>query len=261
MPVKVPMKVNIPMNRLVHLLSVTMCLFMLTVLGGWLATPVVAQTQSQSSSSASNSTSTSPTPTPDLTQTTQRLKERIEKIVDEKRDQIEGALDELGHKRKGFIGEIQRVSAETITLKTNKGTQIIPLSDQVSITKAGKDLAVDGIVVGDWAIIIGLNQDDQFQPERMLVSSATLRPKPQFVAVGTISAISRNSLKLQPRSGDNPVDINLVRQTQYQDAEGNSLVIGDLEKELQVLVVGVTEDEETEAIIIRTLGPVSDSDN
>lgn len=201
---------------------------------------------------------TSPSPTPDLTQTTQRLRERIEKIVEEKRDQIEGALDDLASQRRGFIGEVQRVSSETLTLKTNRGTQILPIGSTTDITKAGKTIPIDDIAVGDWAIVIGSLKDDTLVLNRLLISSTSLRPKSQEIALGNITALTKTTITVQPRSGEPAVQFNLTRTTEYQDVEGNPIRLTDVETETQALAVGVNGEKGVDALVIRILVPLTD---
>jgi hypothetical protein len=211
-------------------------------------TRLVAQTASASAS---------PSGSPTLTETTQRLRERIEKIVEEKRDQVEGALDELATQRRGFIGEIQRVSSETLTVKTNKSTQILPLTPTTGITKAGKTIPVDDIAVGDWAIVIGRIVDDEFQLDRLVISSASLRPPSQAVVLGTLSAITRSTATVQPRNQEAATQFNLVKTTTYQDIEGNSIRLTDIKADTQILAVGVNTDKGVEARVIRVLVPLA----
>lgn len=224
------------------------------------AAPLVsAASPTPNPSASTSSASTTPSPTPNLTETTQRLKDRIEKIVGEKRDQIAGALDELAGQRRGFIGEVQRVSSETLTLKTNKGTQIIPLSATTSISKANKQIAVDDIAVGDWAIVIGSLQDDALVLDRLLISSASLRPRDQEIVLGTVTTITRTTVTAQPRSQEATVQFNIVRDTQYEDIEGNPIKVTDVKAEKQALIVGLNGDKGIDAQVIRILEPIANS--
>lgn len=244
------------MNNILKSLQLcSLLLVLFTTIG---TSSVFAQT---SSTSASTTEETGPSPTPSLTETTQRLKERIGKIVEEKRDQIEGALDDLASQRRGFIGEVQRVTSETLTLKTNKGTQILPLSPEIKITKANKPISVDGIAVGDWAVVIGTLEDDSLRPNQLVISSTTLRPKPQTVVLGTVTEITRTTATIQPRSGQSAVEFNLVRTTTYEDSEGNPLRVADIKANTQVLAVGSSGTDGIDALVIRSLAAPTESDD
>lgn len=201
--------------------------------------------------------SAQPSASPDLAETTQRLRDRIGKIVEERRDQVAGVLDEVTNRRRGFIGEIQRVSSETLTIRSNRGTQILPLSGSVTMTRAGRAISVDDIVVGEWAVVIGRTVDDQFQLERLMLSSTSLRPRAQTVVLGELSGLTRTTATVEPRSGEAATQFNLVTSTTYQDIEGNTIRLAELEEEMQVLAVGVNTDRGVEARVIRALIPLA----
>jgi len=203
-----------------------------------------------------SSPSSTPTASVSPAQTTQNLKERIEKIVEEKRDQIEGILDELSGRKRGFIGEIQRVSSETITLKTNKGTQILSVTSDLTLTKAGNKISLDAVAVGDWAIAIGTMADDEFQPERLVISSTSLWPSKQIVTLGSIENLTKAEITITPRSGTEKKTFTLTKNTSYQDFNGDALKVTQLNDDQSVLVVGVTNDKGDEARTIRLLSPV-----
>jgi len=200
-------------------------------------TPLQAQTTPDSILETEEVEKTSSSSSQITLDTTEKLKARIEKIVEERRSQIMGALSEIGRTRKGFIGEVQRVTAETITIKTNKGPQILPLSKEVILTKKGKSIAVDNISVGDWAMVIGMIDDDAFTPELIDISSETLRPKTQKVMIGTITELKKTTMKIKHRSQDEEDGLLITKQSEYLDSEGNDVTLKELETEMQVLVV------------------------
>jgi hypothetical protein len=244
------------MKRLTHSTLLTLAVFLMT------AAPVLAASPTPAVSprvTASPKVAASPTPaaSADPVQTTQNLRERIEKIVEEKRDQIEGVLDELSGKKRGFIGEVQRVTAETITLKTNKGTQILSITDSLAITKAGKTIKVEEIAVGDWAIAIGTTVDDTFEPERLVISSTSLWPPKPVITLGAIEKYSKTSVTVTPRSGASPQTFVIKTTTEYQDMNGDAIKITQLPVEQAVLVVGVSAQTGDEARVIRLLSPLT----
>lgn len=202
--------------------------------------------------------SSSPSPTASLSpaQTTQNLKDRIEKIVEEKRDQIEGVLDELSGRKRGFIGEVLRVSSETITLRTNKGPQILSVTPTLSITKAGNKIPLDDIAVGDWAIAIGSVKEDEFQPERLVISSTPLWPQRQVITIGTIDSMTKTTITIAPRVGTDKRDFIFTKSTSYQDMNGDTIRATQVNPEQAALVVGVGGEKGDEARVIRLLSPV-----
>lgn len=229
--------------------------------------PVVAQGQTKPVASASPTPSPKPSGSPKVSPspaaetesssssaTTQKLRERIEKIVEEKKDQIKGVLSEFDQKKRGTLGNVTRVSEESITVKTRKATEIIPLNDDVVLQKAGKTIKIGDVAVGDWAVVMGLIEDDTFQPKRILVSSTTLRPATAVVTLGTIETVNRTQLDIAPRSGDSSFPINTDSKTNYQDINGEEIERADIKADMQAIVIGYENDKnEKIARLVRVL--------
>ncbi len=238
-------------------------LILMCSVGLVVSNPQVALAQSPSPRvSASPKASATPvlsTPSPE--QTTQKLKERIERVVEEKREQIKGVLTELSNKKRGFVGEVQRVSEESITLKTRKATHIIAISDKVSITKQGKTIKPADIAIGDWAIAIGSLVDDEFQPERLIISSTSLLPSPKTVTLGSVDSINKTKLTIKTRVNNETKEFLIVKTTKYQDLNGNPIKVSQVTSDLQVLIVGENTDKGIELKVVRVLAPLADTTN
>ncbi|MDQ3008106.1 MAG: hypothetical protein M3Q81_00750 [bacterium] len=192
-------------------------------------------------------------------ETTKNLKERIEKVVVEKREQIKGVLVDLSNKKRGFVGEVQRISAETITIRTRKGTHILSIDETVELTQAGKVIKIDDVVVGSWAIIIGRDNDDTFRPEKIVISAATLRPPEKQVALGALNELGRTSLTITNRASGNEETYQVTRATTYQDSNGLTITAAAVPDETQVLVITKASATATEAVVIRVLVPTEDT--
>ncbi|HEX7017887.1 MAG TPA: DUF5666 domain-containing protein [Patescibacteria group bacterium] len=190
--------------------------------------------------------------------TTESLKKRIEKLVEEKRDQIEGVLTELGAKKRAFIGEVTRVSEESLTVKTRKGTEIVS-TENVELRKSNREVAVKDIAVGDWVVVMGYIQDDTFQAKRILASATTLRPDPQLVEIGTITAFDRTSFTFRTRGTEEIITVSTSTTTEYQDIQGEEIDRSDITEETQALIVGTDDGGEKEATVIRVLTTVDNA--
>lgn len=224
----------------------------LMVLAGTLVctTPIKAASPSPTPSALSIPTTSSPS-----ADTTEKLKARIEKIVEEKKNQIMGAISDLKQGRRGFIGEVQRVSSETITLKTAKGTQILALNQDVAVTKAGKAITVANIAIGDWAMVIGRTENDTFVPELIDLSSESLRPKTHLIALGTLTEVTRTTVTFMAKNQTSSQKLTLVKSTQFEDNEGNKLELKDIKKDAQVLLIGELNEPNWEVERIKLLAP------
>jgi hypothetical protein len=185
-------------------------------------------------------------------ETTQKLRERIEKIVEEKKDQIQGAIEDLSQQKRGFIGEVQRVTEETITVKNHKGTQIISVNEDMVILKAGKSIDVESIAVGDWLVVIGTIEDDVLVAKRILVSGETLRPRTHTVALGSVVERTAKELTVLTRKGET-VTFTIATTTEYQDQDGEKAKATEFVEDMQVLVVGYETDGGKTATKVRSI--------
>lgn len=204
-------------------------------------------------------------------ETVQNLSERVNKIIEEKKLDVLGELDEKDITKRGFVGSIQRVSEEALTIQNNKGSLIIPISEQIRLTKNDEIIELTDVAIDDQTIIMGINIDDSFQALEIIVSDEEILPKSQLVAIGSIVSIETNSITILSRESQEETTINLDNQTQYQDADGDLINRTDLFEALQVIVVGhivdessAAEDEDEgadsaaqrKALIIKSLAPI-----
>jgi len=230
-------------------LSKTIALFAALTTVAFFTATKVSFAQTESSPSADNGEA-SPS-----AQTTQTLKDRIEKIVQEKSEQIKGTMDELSKQKKGFIAEVERVSEETITLKNNKGTTIIPIDEQVTLVKKQKQIELDQIAIGDWAIVMGYMEDDTLSARRIVFSAESLMPKSPIVDLGSIKAITAKKLDFKPRIKEETVTLTINSKTNFEDYEGNEAKLSDFSEDIQCLIVGFEDDKGKVVTTIRALAP------
>lgn len=193
----------------------------------------------------------------------QKNKERLQRALQNQSEKIKGVLDEIGNRKKGMVGEVQRVSESSITIKTSKATQIIAMSPETRIQKASRGIEIDDIAVGEWAVVVSAEEDDTLVPEVVTISASSLRPDPQIVTLGTVTSINplRTQLTIQTRAEGEEKTFILNRQTQYEDINGNPALATNLSKDVQVLVVAV--EESTGAVVnrVRLLIPLTQESN
>ena len=235
---------------------------------GWGSFMHAFQVQAQT---ATDSTETNETNDPE---TTKNLQERIERIIKERREQIKGALSEIDTQRRGVIGEIQRVTEDSLTIRSQIGTEIIPLTNTVypiSILKDGEAISFDEIAVGNWLLALGTIEDDTFQPIRLLVSDDSLRPRTRSVSIGTISDLGRTTIEIENRSGTGVSTYTTNQSTEYQDLEGEEITRADLDETMQAVVAGIVDsdtnddnttgsDTERTALLVRVLTTVQNDE-
>ncbi len=175
---------------------------------------------------------------------TNNLKERIEKIVEEKKDDIESVLQEKTNKKHGFVGEVSRVTKETIAVETNQGNKIIPVDENLLLIKKKQVITVTDIAVGNWVTIIGIVEDDAFIPKRLIVSSSSLSPKNKQITLGTIKSLTKTSISIQSRADQTEQAFSLSKKTAVEDMNKQKLSLNLLTKDIQCLIVGFKNEDD-----------------
>lgn len=202
------------------------------------------------------SPSPSPTSQPSEETTTQKLKERIDRVIEERREQVQGTVDSLGLKKRGFIGEVQRVTEKTITVKNKKGSQILTIESKVALVKDNKKISIDDVAVGDWVIAMGyINAEEEFELRRVVVSSTNLRPRTYDTIIGSLESTTRSQVTILPRQGNQPAVYTINKNTKFQDNQGKDITREKVQTETQHLMIGYTEQEQKIAKLVRSLVP------
>lgn len=237
-------------------IQIALFLIVLGVLCVLQSQPVLAVTASSSGKVVPTPTPTpSPAPSPSPEDTTTNLKKRIERVVQEKSDEVKLAVAELSFKKRGFIGTVERLSEETITIKTLTDTRIISLTPEVSLLRGNQPVKVSDITVGSWVIVLGLEKEDgTLAAKRILVSNTSLAQRDYEVNVGTLVKIEKSKITFQPRNSKDTQTLSLVKATSVQDMQGSSMAATKLEEQLQALVISYhTTDDKNVASTIRLL--------
>lgn len=166
----------------------------------------------------------------------------------------------IGDQKHALVGQVQRVTGEAITVLTTDGnTTILPLENVLLLNQEEETITVDTVVIDSWVTALGfLSEENTFTPAYITVAAESLQPVSQYVSIGSITEITSRQLTLAPR--DNPsttVEIDILRNTDFQDPSGESLAYTDFEADMQVLIVGfAAEDDEYEASTVRSLAPL-----
>lgn len=71
---------------------------------------------------------------------TEKLKERIDKIVEQRKDKVEQVLGELSNQKRGYLGQVLRVSETTFSLNVQGTTKIVPFDETVKLFKNAKEI-------------------------------------------------------------------------------------------------------------------------
>ena len=199
------------------------------------------------------SATTSAQATPSSETTTQNLKDRIEKVVQERREQLQGTLDQISQKKRGFIGQITRISEGTITVKNPKGLQVISVAEDVNITKKGKKITSSEISVDDWVILMGYGNSENFQLKRIVVSTESLRPSNHVVILGLIKNLTDKEVKIVPRNKTDEITAAINKKTRFQSYDGKAIKAKEITSDVQAFLIGTVTADGTTVNLIRSL--------
>ncbi len=199
--------------------------------------------------------------------TTNSLKERIEKAVEGQASNDSQNQEQAdGQEKKGFVGEVTRVSEEAITIENSKGSQIIPITETTDVTKQSEAIELNDIAIEDDVIVMGFTQEDDFQTVKVVVTEQELLPAPQLIVIGSLTDISQSAITVKARSSQDKTKIKINNDTTFEDASSEAIESTALFEDLQVLIAGYIEIEEDEnaqvidetktALIVRSLAPV-----
>lgn len=169
----------------------------------------------------------------------QNLKDRLKKVIEEKSDRIRGIMDG-DQNRRGFIGVIKRISEEAVTLDTPRGTLVLTITPELQFWSGGKTIARTDIEIENEVVVIGIQDNDEFTPQRIYVSKETLRPPTRTIVVGTIESIERNSITVVSRTGEEKI-FSINTQTKYTNPDGEAIKITDFEEEQNILLIALPE--------------------
>lgn len=175
---------------------------------------------------------------------TSNLKERIEKIVEEKKDDIETVLQEKTSQKHGYVGEVSRVTEEAVTVETKQGSKIIPVDENLLIIKKRQAITVADIAVGNWVTVIGTLEDDALIPKRVVVASSNLNPKNKQIALGTIKTLTKTSITIQSRADQTEQIFTLSKKMTVEDMNKQKLSLNLLTKDIQCLIVGFQDEDD-----------------
>jgi hypothetical protein len=188
-------------------------------------------------------------------ETTNSLRERIEQIVEQQKENVQSALGEITDPRRGFVGQVVRVSEETVTLESRGATRIIALDETVALMEDDAVIEPNDIEIDNWAVVLGLAEKDAFVPKKINFLSKSPLPDPHVVHLGAIKDIKTGSLDFQPRSQEKIMTVDLTRQTEYQDSEGGETLLSNFVKDDQVLLIGYQDEEDVTVTVIKALAP------
>jgi protease II len=170
--------------------------------------------------------------------TTQSLKERIEKVVEEKESRNGTVAGQSNYSTRSIVGVVERLSESAITIRSLKGSVIIPITDDVEITKDGQEIQISDIAIENSAIVLGLQTGETFTPIKVIIDEDDLMPRPQIVEIGAIEQATATNLVISSRTDRSSKSITLNQRTNIIDVDNEEIPATYLFEDVQVIVAG-----------------------
>jgi len=163
----------------------------------------------------------------------QNIKDRLKKVVDEKKDQIKGVAND---NKRGFVAQVKRVSEETLTVESRQGTQIIPLDSNVVVVQDGKAFKIADIEVDSQVVVIGYQTNNDFEARRILVQKKPLQTQKKLVVTGKIKTIAKTSFVLSASNNEEKT-FAFTTKTPFEDSQSEVLKSSDLDVGQELLII------------------------
>lgn len=168
-----------------------------------------------------------------LHETTQKLRERLQKILGEQDTDGDGTNDKAA-----YIGEVTRLNEEAMTLKTLESSEIIPIDGTTILLKRTQRIAISDVTVGDWVTVIGTREKNRsIKPEVLMVQSTSLRPREHLVTIGVVTGTTNSGLTLTPRGKTESIAMTVTKNTKLVDAQDETITLRQLPKDVAVIAV------------------------
>ena len=163
----------------------------------------------------------------------------IKKVIQDKQVELGNSDQQTVQLKQAYLAQVNRVSAETLTITNNQVNSIIPLTDDLEIMKDEELLEIDEIAVDDWVIVYSILEEGVPTVKRVLVTDKNFSQNERKIVLGTITELNANNLLFDSRTGENDLIFLLDKETQYFDVNGNEIGLNKFYVELQCLIVAV----------------------
>lgn len=177
---------------------------------------------------------------------TQSLSERIQKVVEEKEDTNGLVAGQANYTTRAIIGKVERLSEANMTVASIKGPVIVPITEEVELIKDNQLIEISDIEIENSAVVLGIQAGESFTPIKVIIDEDEVMPRSQIVEIGTIKEVGTSSLSIITRLDSSTKTFTVNQSTTVIDADNEVIRSSDLFEDVQVIVVGYT-DQDSEA--------------
>lgn len=184
-----------------------------------------------------------------INEVTENLKKRLQ-------DSLENEDDQQNTPYRAYVGKVKDVIKDTLIVEDKDGKKDVKILDGTTIirTPGNATIKSDNIRIDDYIIAIGnLTEDEIMDGKRLIVSVNPISSPTKATGIGSLAAISKNSLTL--RVGEQDLEVYLTAKTITKTPNGtielSDLAIGDT----LIYTAVVDSDEDLTATILMKINP------
>lgn len=174
--------------------------------------------------------------------------EALEKVTKDKEKNEKIKKDyEVEAKKRGFIAQVEEISEYTIKISNQRETQILTranIDENATLIKNNKDIKTKDMEIGDWLIVMGFEDDEGFQPRRILVFKKDLNPPKKISKIGAIDEIRKTEASFINKQTGATEIYKFNRNTRWQNKDTFKSHISKFEKSLEVIYILEEKDDE-----------------
>lgn len=199
---------------------------------------ITTQTPLTATSSAKTKTAS---PSADPAVVKQNTLDRIEKILDEKGSSVLNSL-----KRKAYVGQVVRVTTESLTVNTLHGEVTVKLTPEKTamfLMPRLTPIQISDIEIDGFVIAMGyVDGDDVLDARRVLVSLAPLFPMKKGVILGVVQSIKSTQMLVRTFAQEDKA-VLVSSKTVYQDSTGTAIKKTDVKANTRILMITPNADD------------------
>lgn len=167
---------------------------------------------------------------------TQNIKERIKKIATQS--------STLSQKRKiAFIGSIEKIANETITIKTQDAINLASVSASTTYVRmpAGAESSLSDVSIGDFAVAMGfIAESEVLQTKRILLYDKTPESPKKTSVAGLVKLVDNIEQAITLITEDEEITITFTKKTLFnlqRGLEKETLKADQLEKGQLITII------------------------
>ncbi len=176
-------------------------------------------------------------------------------------EQIKDKYDGVTNKTRGFIAQIISLKDDSFRVITPDNQEFFITPDKsTTIVKKGQITTgenytlSDWFAIDDWLVLIGVQNNEVFQPRRILVSSESLAAPKSFVLRGTVKNSQKDKLDVAILGRtDSIITFKLDKDTNLVNQSNETITAKDLLVDTPVLLIGTEKDDKKTLQTLRLL--------